>query len=370
MKRFVTVRRFSLAVLAGCLLTLRVPHGLSACEPLPERAESAAQRGDVNAAVSVVVDPRIELMTIVQMLSGYEVLTKIDSDYRREVEIWFAPFREHPAVRLFAEMSRARFAYDAVPKAMLAFSDPPELKLRVELSADVVRRAGGRQKLEEFAEALRDFARQSRLSDFLAAHRATYDRVLAALRSDVENAFAPLRRYSGVDLKGCTLVAGMLVHNGGFQATIGGADGARIYAIIGAFGARDGLPVFSSGGSVAYLVHHEFSHSYVNPWVERNSATLQKYAALYEPIREAMRRQAYNNWLTVVHEHIVRAITVRLASQRSQEAGDRVLQQEEARGFKYVRPLAEKLKEYEAARNKYPALTDFFPELIKVFSEL
>lgn len=356
MNRFPVLRHVWPMVCCGLLTTL--------CAPTPLFARTASAQ----TKVAVVVDPRIELMTVVQLLSGYEVLTKVDSNYRRKVERHFAPFKEHRAVKLFAEMSKARFRYDAVPRVMLAYSDPPALNPRVEAPADAIRRAGGKQKLEEFIGALREFSQQSRFGEFFAAQRETFDRALAGLQPDVERAVTELQAYSGVELKGCTLVAGMLIHNGGFQATLGSKENAEAYSVIGAFGTKDGIPVFSVEGSVRYLVHHEFSHSYINPLVEKFDSEVRKSAALYEPIKETMQRQAYGNWPTAVHEHIVRAITIRLAYRRSQEAGDRLLKAEEDRGFKYVRALAEKLKEYEAARTKYPAIPDFFPELIRVFS--
>ena len=305
MNRFQILRHAWLVVCCGLLPALSAPPPLF------------AQTASTQINVAVRVDPRIELMTIVQLLSGYELLTKVESHYRREVEQHFAPFKEHRAVKLFAEMSKARFRYDAVPKAILAYSDPPKLSLRVEPPVDAIRSAGGKQKLEEFIRAQREFSEQSRFGEFFATKKETYDHALTGLQSDVEGAVAELHAYSGVELKGCTLVAGLLIHNGGFQATLSSKENAEVYSVIGAFGAKDGIPVFSIGGSIRYLVHHEFSHSYINPLVEKFDGEVRKSTALFEPIKEAMQRQAYNNWPTAVNEHIVRAITIRLAFSRS-----------------------------------------------------
>ena len=63
------------------------------------------------AAVDVIIDPRIELMTIVQYLSGnYEqrtnLITNFDFEYKREIEQHFRPFADHPAVATFSAMAR------------------------------------------------------------------------------------------------------------------------------------------------------------------------------------------------------------------------------------------------------------------------
>jgi hypothetical protein len=319
----------------------------------------------------VQVDSRIELMTIVQMLSGYEHLSKLDTEYRRSANAHFAPFRSHRTVTLFAQMSRGRFRFDAVPRALLAFTAPPELSPAAEPPPSVLRRAGGSGRLSDFVAALRDFAVQSRFGDFFRSHRGTYERVEASLLQDVRSALDELRNYTALRLDNCTLIPGLLIHNGGFQATVETPQTPpRLFAIIGAFEVRDGLPVFTANRSVSYLVQHEFSHSFINPLVEKHSRELGQFSGLYRRIQTAMKSLSYGDWPAAVHEHIVRAITARIAHLRSHEAGERLLRREEESGFAFVRPLAERLMEYESARARYAAIVDFFPRLIDVFEEI
>lgn len=60
-------------------------------------------------SLRVTVDPRIELLAVVQLLSGYRFLTRYDVSYKRDVIEYFSPHKNHPAVRLFAENERRRF---------------------------------------------------------------------------------------------------------------------------------------------------------------------------------------------------------------------------------------------------------------------
>jgi hypothetical protein len=84
-----------------------------------------------------------------------------------------------------------------------------------------------------------------------------------------------------------------------------------------------------------------------------------------------MRASAYPQWLTVVIEHVDRAVAVRLAfGELGEDAGEQALEYEKASSFAYVEALAERLKEYEQHRDRYPTFRDFAPRLIAVFDEL
>lgn len=326
---------------------------------------------EAETSVRVVVDSRVELMTVVQLLTNYPVLTQHDSPYRRDVKAYFSRFQDHPVMGVFKEMSQQGFAFDAVPFAVLAFTDPPELKPRVVVPEQAVERAGGRKRLDQFMEELRSFAMQSDFRAFFEAHRGTYEQVIENARPAAEKAVAALARYSGMDLKGGTIVLGPLLHGGGFAAFYDKPDGTvEAIALMGPSGVENGFHVYGSAAQIAGLTTHEFSHTFVNPLTERHWEDLEKYAGLYEPIAEKMRSQAYPFWKHTVNEHIVRAVTIRLAYlEGGQEVGDKELQKQKDRGFQYVEALTERLKEYEAARDKYPTVAEFYPRLVEVFRE-
>lgn len=330
-----------------------------------------ARAAEAETSVRVVVDPRVELMTVVQLLTNYPVLTQHDSPYRRDVKAYFSRFQHHPVMGVFNEMSQRGFAFDAVPVSVLAFTDPPELEPRVAVPEHAVERAGGRERLDQFMAELRSFAKQSDFRSFFEAHRGTYEQVIENARPAAEKAVSALARYSGKDLKGGTIVLGPLLHDGGFAAFYEKPDGTvEAIALMGPRGVENGFHVYGSATQIAGLTTHEFSHTFVNPLTERHWGELEKYAALYEPIAEKMKAQAYPLWKHTVNEHIVRAVVIRLAYlEGGQEVGDKELQRQKDRGFQYVEALVERLKEYEAARDKYPTITEFYPRLVGVFRE-
>ena len=129
-------------------------------------------------SINVLVDPRIELLAVVQYLSGYGerfgLITRYDMPYKHDVMGYFALFKEHPAVKLFARMSADNFNFDAPPAAMLHLSEPPDLSLEAPFTDYLKKRAGGEERLEEFVKSLRDFARETQFMAFFEAHKGTF----------------------------------------------------------------------------------------------------------------------------------------------------------------------------------------------------
>jgi len=328
--------------------------------------------------LNVAVDPRMELLAAVQLLSGYGertgLITRHEFPYKQDVVAYFEPYRDHAAVRQFAEMSEQGFSFDAPPAAMLYLTDPPELENRRPFTDYVIGRAGGDRRLAEFVAALRDFARASDFTSFFRAHTGSYRAQVADVSEKLAGVdyVETLESYYGMRQHSYNILLVPLFHGGGYGPRVVHEDGkADIFNIVGPVGVENGVPIFGTAENFRHTAWHEFSHSFVNPTTESFGEQIARYEGLLEPIRDEMEQMAYGDWATCVNEHIVRAVTSRLtARELGDEQGEEILQSEKRRGFFYVEALSERLEQYEHQRESYPTFVDFYSELVETFRTL
>ncbi len=327
--------------------------------------------------LNVVVDARLELLAVVQLLSNYGerlgLITRYDFPYKRDVVEYFSPYKNHRAVQLFAEMSKSGFSFDAPPAAMLYLSDPPDLNAQLPFTDYLSRRAGGQKRLSQFVTCLRDFANQTKFMEFYKSHQGVYQQIVtnAWMKMESVDYIGTLESYYGMKHHSYNIIL-VPLFVGGYGHRVERADGAcDIYDICGPMNIEDNLPVFGTAESFRDLAWHEFGHSFIVPTMNKIHSDIAKYSSLYEPISDKMKKQAYANWEICVNEHLVRAVAARLAyHQIGKEAAEKTLIYERTRGFFYVEALCKQLEKYENERNKYRTFADFSPELIDVFKEL
>ena len=131
-------------------------------------------------SINITVDPRIELLSVVQYLSDYkgyqgmQMITSFSFTYKNDVIAYFEPYKDHEAVKLFKEMSSNGFWYGQPPHSMLYLSAPPELRVLTPVDAFNVERAGGQEKLEEFFGQLRSFAVETDFMNFYNSQREAH----------------------------------------------------------------------------------------------------------------------------------------------------------------------------------------------------
>jgi hypothetical protein len=330
-------------------------------------AAAAAGPTALPGPIEVSVDPRIELLTVVQCLAGYEQLGGTGLAYRREVLERFAPWRSHPAVTLFARMAREGFTRDAPPAMMLRLAEPPALELRAPFSVYVETSAGGRVRLFAFLDSLRDFAAESRFMEFHDAHsdlfRSLVGEARRALRST--RVVEPLEDYFGVREHGYHLILSPLVHAGGYAAKVERPPGiVDCYAILGPSRASRGRPRFWDPDALEALLWHEFSHVFIGNLPEACRREIAADSALFEPLRARMLPQGYARWEVCADEHLVRAVGVRLvARMEGSHAAEQALDLQLRLGFTYLPRLLLALERFERERALFPTLGDFCPAL-------
>lgn len=346
--------------------------------PIPQSLLNAQVTSKESKIVNVSVDPRIELLSVIQLLSDYPLLTRSNFQYKREVLNYFSPYKSLAAVQKYKEMYEKGFSTDAPPAAMLYLSDPPELKNVLPFTNfnDIVSRAGGEENLKAFIEDLRDFVVKSDFMDFFNAHKDYYSTLIKGTEANLGDCkdVSMLEDFYGTSKNNYNIIIVPLYPNGGYGAQIESEPSKYdLYCIIGPFFSEDTLRL---------IIWHEFSHSFINPITEQYINEVNKYLKLYSPIigEDVSGSEAYLYWKYYVDENIVRAVVAKFNEKViMQDLGQDVaeiiisetlLSREVENGFVYIRGIYDLLDVYEKNRDKYPTFEDFYPEILNYFSRL
>lgn len=347
--------------IAKCLLVI----GLCIC------VSTSGTAGEIESETGVTVDQRIELMSIIQLLANYPLVSRLDSEYKDEAKNYFAHCADHAAVVNFKKLSTEGFEFSVVPEAFIALSPPPELGQDHPVKDEVIEAAGGSARYKEFVASIRSFSIDCKFANFYNANRDYYDQLLARVRPTVEATSHSVASYLGRPLGSTIVVLGPLLHDGGFAARHSDASGNVIaYAFVGPVALEDGNIDFGSADRLEPLISHEFAHTVINPLTSRFASNVAASAHNFPALAEAMRKEGYNDWEQVVYESIIRALTARLTTlERGEKAGDEELADQVRRGFIYAPALVQCLKGYERNRSKYRTIADYFPKLLEIFRQ-
>lgn len=323
---------------------------------------------------SITVDPRMELLAVVQHSTSWAPGGHIKSKttYKDDIDNYFGGFKDHPAIAYVESLVTAGFTHDAPVAFMLYHGDPPELVQNAPYSEYLIKRAKGEETLIEFADALRDFAHKADFMQFYQTHKALYDTQVAEVKSllegkdyvqVLEDFYCESRNSYGVILP--PLFAG------GYGITLETKEGYDIYGVIGPCSLRGKRVTFACLSYLESIILHEWSHSFVNPLVDRNFDLFNKSIALFEPIKGMMRNQAYPSWRIALYEHIVRACEIHLRANLYKDfKKEKPLRRQEGKGFWYISYIDSLLDVYETQRKQYPTFSQFVPVIATRLSQI
>ncbi len=314
-------------------------------------------------ATDVHVDRRIELMAILQRLADApEYLGTPTTSYVSDAVKTFGPFRNHPAVVRTREL-RAQYGIGYDAPMWLAVQLDDKLYLRAPPGDG----RWANVDVDAYLVLVRDFATATSFDAFFAAHAPYYAKVEARLRDAIakENPASWFDRFFGAKPGArFVVVPGMLTGTRNF----GPHNDTELFQILGISHVDfDELPFIDD--ALIELLVHETAHSYINPLFAKHHGELAQVApALFAQVTEAMRRQAYPTWEIFLNEQGVRAVTaLYLRERKGAAASDAAIAREEARSFRWTRPLADLLATYAAARQQYPDLDAFMPKVVELF---
>jgi hypothetical protein len=330
-------------------------------------------------APRVAVDPRIELLTIVFRLAGNAEYSQCQFPaYSRAINEWFAPWKDHEAVQIARELrNRYGIGYDAPINLAIHLGPLPDLKERVPLGEGTLtlEERWRRYGTAPFLAALRHFAKETRFTEFMAQEAPLADTTAARMQAliDQQIDFSWFAEFFGARPEARLLVAPGLCNGGAnYGPRVRTADGAEeLYAVIGVSGVDTaGLPRFDR--SFATTLIHEFSHSFVNPVLDRNRDRFAtSVPRVFVSVTEDMRSLAYGAWPTTLAESLVRASVVRyLASRVGPDAAKQELATQQGLGFIWMNELSDLFAKYERERRKYPTFESYLPRVVAYYDGL
>ena len=310
------------------------------------------------------MEPRLLLAGVVQLLQpssstlyGFPTrreLGSIEFAARR-----YAPFAAHEAVRLTAGLDPSRFGYNMRAKVLIFCTPLPELDCAgvKQYYLDAI---GGRAKLVRWADALRAFAKESRLLEHVGEFERMHARDLSRYEGSLRaiDPVGRIERYAGLPFHGrYRVMMSPFVSEG---ADVVGLD---IVMPDGSWELVSGLSTdafIDSMFAAPSLLWHELSHGTLDTIVDL-------YWREVEERRDPAFDRCFGDWHQCVKEHLNNAIASRLALQlpEGELEAERALRP--SGEFPHMKALIGGLEEYERSRAAYPSLVEFFPKLLEAF---
>ncbi|HEX7703405.1 MAG TPA: DUF4932 domain-containing protein, partial [Kofleriaceae bacterium] len=289
---------------------------------------------------AVHVDHRIETIAIIDRLARSPEAIEATGPYARAVDAAMAPFADHPAVALAGAMHAKGFG----------FEQPMDLAIRLDAPPP---------ELATYAAAVKQFAIDAKVEDFLAAHQSYIAKVEQAFTAqiDANNPVAFFHDLFGDTGTHFTVVPALLqgpqnfgVHRDHDAYQLIGLDPVDYH----------GLPTAIDGD----LIVHEMTHSFVNPAIDRHAAELDAAAtSLFALVEPVMAAQHYTTPRIMIYESVVRAVTsLYVRNHRGDRAAADAIRGEVRRGFVWTAEL-----EAVIAKQKTHDLEALMPAIVKFF---
>ena len=340
---------------------------------------------NISPRVHVKIDPRMELIEILYFLSNPEWYNREVSPYRSGVNIYSYPYLKDvltyfenytnaTAVQLVYKVVQDGLTYDAVPEFALHLNPvnfskdmnwSDMLRLRPDLNTTL---------LDEFADAVSEFANETDFWRFYNEHRAFYNKTVeefAEKNGIILNITRFEESFFGENASSWTIIPLTLMSRHGFAYYFDNNGDKRVYAFLGFGSVNNGVPIVSlNGDGVTFLVH-EFAHSFVNPAVDNNYALFKPYESLYNPVKEKLSMMAYTDFKIMLYETFVRAVEAYYLNVTGHpDAAKRKLGMNSV-AFYFIKDVYNAYtNDYMKHRNEYKTFNDFMPELAKVIGKV
>lgn len=323
--------------------------------------------------LKVIVDERIELLTVMQLLFEYPLVGRTGIKYKDDVQAYFAAHKNDTSVNYCLNITERYLSFVRPVNYCYHFSFPA-FKQVAGLSVYERDNYGfghhSKDSLYLFIKALKQFYDQTDFHSFYKNHQRFYDSLINNVKTVTEklDLASILEKHYGSTQYSYTLVLSPLFIEAGMSTFIASKKGNELYSIIGPSLTSTGAPDFDTKWLMQYLVIHEFSHPFCNPLIDKYYNKLEKDSCLFGPVKRLMAKEGNRTWRNVLCELLTRANEINLVRQVfGPEDAEKVYADYIKKGYVYLSGLLPIINHYTANRRKYKSLGELMPTIIQFF---
>lgn len=314
----------------------------------------------------VRIDPCVELSIIAQYLSGAEPYTKLESEYKARIDLYFDEYKNHDSINQIRKIHKQGFNYSKPFEIMISCSFENSIQLspsRIEIFEEKF----GEGAVESYIDNLNDFAEVSNYNNFYNSEKEFYNSILDDVSKKFQetSCIKDLEHFYGYNQNSYTVILSTLLHTGGYGTIKNYEDGVGdIYSILG--------PDLEGGtfSNPTLMLYHEFGHSFVNYLSEANKSEISKYSFILKGNESKLSARAYQGVETVINEYIVRVVDVKIKVKLNSNIDlTKYYDYEEVNGFEYIRDFDKAIGYYLENRDIYNEFSEYYLELLSNINE-
>jgi hypothetical protein len=313
--------------------------------------------------MDILIDKRIELMTIVQTLCNYWDDMSMNfangalyqCKYKENIKSYFGKYREHEIIELYNVISKDVLQLSAFIDLALCYSDPLQLSniadYEYHCKSNYGEISNSAFPFEEFISKLRQFNTDTDFEMFYENNKDEY----ACMMNDYGDK-SRLSEDTVLDYLGSKLIN----YNVIISPLVMGCFGIKIktnknemlnYSVISPYDYKENRYIFGNINFDNSIIWHEICHLFINDLTKNY---LNEFNVDEEQIPEIFVKNFYTTVESIINEYIIRAITIRLFEMKEENKfADFLAKRDIEKGFEDIESVKKYIKENCEVSNRF-----------------
>jgi hypothetical protein len=267
--------------------------------------------------MEIVIDKRIELMTVIQTLCGYwdNLAMKYSNNplhqckYKENVKEYFVKHKSHETIKLYSNLCKEVMDIGAFIYLVLCYSTLPKLDIMADYENNFGKISISPFPYEKFISSLRIFYEDTNFEYFWGNNQNEYITIINDYGVKTELSENTVLDYLGGKINNYNIIISPLVM-GNFGIKVNtNMNEVLHYSVISPYDYKNNKYIYGPLNLKKGYLWHEISHLTVNDLTRNYMSQLN---IKEKKIPEIFVENLYTDIETIINEYIIRAITIRL----------------------------------------------------------